>query len=91
VTKGDIYRCPVSEDAFRQKNVLQLDFYEIQLLKLLSQGYKQEEISNYFVQNNLTPNSKRSIEDKLRKLREDFNAKTNIQLIYTAKQLDLIK
>ncbi len=90
VDQGHTYTCPVSKDALHQKNVLQLDTYEVQLLKLLAKGYKQDEISQYFIENDITPNSRRSIEDKIRKLRDDFNAKTNIQLIYTVNQLGLI-
>ncbi|EZH75759.1 hypothetical protein ATO12_02940 [Aquimarina atlantica] len=84
------FTCPVSKSALHQKNVLQLDAYEIQLLTLLVQGYKQEEISQYLIQNNISPNSRRSVEDRIRKLREDFNAKTNVQLIYMVNQLGLI-
>ena len=90
VNDGNTYTCPVSKDALHQKNVLQLNQYEVQLLKLLTQGYKQDEISLHFVENNITPNSRRSVEDKIRKLREDFNAKTNIQLVYLVNQLGLI-
>ncbi len=90
VYQGNIYTCPVSKDALHQKNILKLDKYEVQLLKLLIEGYKQEEISQYLIENNIAPYSKRSIEDRIRKLRDDFNAKTNIQLIYTVNQLGLI-
>lgn len=90
VDQGNIYTCPVSKDALHQKNVLRLDQYEVSLLKLLSQGYKQEEISQHFIEHNITPNSRRSVEDRIRKLRYDFNAKTNIQLVYIVNQLGLI-
>ncbi|WP_282087076.1 response regulator [Aquimarina algiphila] len=90
VDQNTIYACPVSKDALHQKNILKLEPYELQLLKLLVQGYKQEEISQYLIENDIAPYSKRSIEDRIRKLRDDFNAKTNIQLIYTVNQLGLI-
>ncbi len=90
VDQGNTYTCPVSTDALHQKNVLKLDPYEILLLKLLVQGYKQEEISQYLVEHDIIPNSKRSVEDRIRKLRDDFNAKTNIQLVYMVNQLGLI-
>ncbi|MBP2831886.1 response regulator transcription factor [Aquimarina sp. U1-2] len=91
VDRGNTYTCPVSKDALHQKNVLQLNKYEVQLLKLLAKGYKQDEISQRFIENNITPNSRRSIEDKIRKLRDDFSAKTNIQLVYIVNQLGLIE
>ncbi|WP_128755169.1 DNA-binding response regulator [Aquimarina sediminis] len=90
VYDGKPYTCPVSKNAMHQNNILQLDPYEIQLLTLLVQGYKQEEIRQYLVKKEISPNSKRSIEDRIRKLREYFNAKTNIQLVYMVNQLGLI-
>ncbi len=90
VDQGNIYTCPISKDALHQKNVLQLDQYEIKLLKLLVQGYKHEEISQYLLENNIEPNSKRSVEDRIRKLRDDFNAKNNVHLTYLVNQLGLI-
>ena len=57
VDQGNVYTCPVTTNALHQKNVLKLDAYEIQLLKLLVQGYKQEEISQYLIEHHITPNS----------------------------------
>lgn len=90
VYHGNTYTCPVSKHALRQNNVTQLDPYEVQLLKLLANGYKQDEISLHFIEEGIEPNSKRSIEDKIRKLRQDFDAKTTIQLIHLVDGMGLI-
>ncbi|WP_378174254.1 DNA-binding response regulator [Aquimarina sp. SS2-1] len=90
VNKGNTFSCPVSKNALHQKNVTQLDSYEVQLLKLLANGYKQDEISLHFAEKGIEPNSKRSIEDKIRKLRQDFDAKTTIQLIHLVNGMGLI-
>ncbi|WP_299897142.1 DNA-binding response regulator [uncultured Aquimarina sp.] len=87
---GNTCTCPVSKHALHQSNVTQLDPYEVQLLKLLANGYKQDEISLHFIEKGIEPNSKRSIEDKIRKLRQDFDAKTTIQLIHLVDGMGLI-
>ncbi len=91
VIKNDIsYTCPVAKEALHQNNILQINSYEVLILQLLAKGYKQEEISQHFIINSILPNSKRSIEDRLRKLRDEFNAKTNIELVVIANKLGLI-
>ena len=90
VYEGNSFSCPVSKKALHQRNVTQLDTYEIQLLRLLANGYKQDEISIQFVKKGIQPNSKRSIEDRIRKLRQDFDAKTTVQLIHLVDGMGLI-
>lgn len=84
------YLCPIAKAALEQRHVLELNDYETQLLQLLAHGYKQSGICDYFKAQNITPNSRRSIEDHLSKLRDHFNANTTTQLIYMAQSLDLI-
>ncbi|MBQ4819607.1 response regulator transcription factor [Aquimarina sp. MMG016] len=90
VYQGNPFTCPVSKNALHQKNVTQLDPYEVRLLRLLANGYKQDEISLHFIEKGIEPNSKRSIEDRIRKLRQDFDAKTTIQLIHMVDGMGLI-
>ena len=44
----------------------------------------------YFQSKGISPNSRRSVEDRLSRLRDNFNASTTSQLIYLAQSLDLI-
>ena len=60
------------------------------LLTLLAKGFTQSEIEDHFKQNNITPNSKSSIEKRLNELREIFNAKNNIELVVICKDLGII-
>lgn len=90
IYQGATYSCPIAQKALLQRNPLQLSDYEVTILSLLSEGYKQEEISQYFITHNIHPYSKRSIEDRLRKLREHFNATTNVQLAVTIEKLGLL-
>lgn len=90
IEQGNNYLCPIAATSIKQKNVFQLDDYEKKLLLLVAKGYKQDDISEYFKSKNITPNSRRSIEDRLSKLRDNFNATTTSQLIYLTQSLDLI-
>lgn len=90
ISKGLIYICPIAKASLVQKNVFQLDDFEKQLLQLVANGYKQDDIAEHFKSKNISPNSRRSIEDRLSKLRDNFNATTTSQLIYLAQSLDLI-
>lgn len=90
VSKGQHYTCPKATAALNQKNVLQLDDFEKKLLQLVANGLKHHEISTYLKSKNITPNSVRSIEDRMSKLRDNFNAATTPQLVFLAHNLGLI-
>ena len=60
------------------------------LLNLLAKGFSQTEIETHFKQNNISPNSKSSIEKRLNELREIFNAKNNIEMIVICKDMGII-
>ncbi|MDQ1098303.1 MULTISPECIES: response regulator [Chryseobacterium] len=64
--------------------------YDLKLLELLSKGWKQNEIEQFFKKNNISPHSRRSIEKRLNDLRESFNAKNNIEMIVICKDIGLI-
>ncbi len=84
------FTCPVATAVLSQKNVLELSDYEQQLLRLLANGFKQSEISAHFKANGTNPNSIRSIEANVSKLRDTFDAKNSHQLVHMATSLGLI-
>lgn len=90
INNNQTYLCPIAKSAFEQRHVFELNDYETQLLQLLANGYKQSDICDYLKSQSISPNSRRSIEDHLSKLRDHFNANTTAQLIYMAQSLDLI-
>lgn len=64
--------------------------YDVTLIELLAKGWKQDKIEEYFKQNNITPDSKSSIEKRLSELRENLNAKNNIEMIVMCKDIGVI-
>tara|TARA_R110002033_G_scaffold66981_3_gene117959 strand:- start:4336 stop:5004 length:669 start_codon:yes stop_codon:yes gene_type:complete len=90
ISQNKEYTCPVATAVLQQKNVLELDGYEQQLLLYLAQGYKQNEISALLKEQGVTPNSVRSIEANISKLKDYFNASNTTQLVYMVSSLGLI-
>ena len=90
VVKNKKFTCPIATAVLKQKNIFTLSVYEQTLLKLLANGHKQSEISEHFKLKHITPNSIRSIEANISKLKDTFNAKNSHQLVHMATSLGLI-
>ncbi len=84
------YLSPEVAQAFSPNNNLEIDDFDVQLLKQLSIGRSQEEISSYFKEHNISPSSLSSIEKRLNKLRIEFKANNAIHLVAIAKDLGFI-
>lgn len=90
VFNGCSYISQPLSDTVKQKNLVELDNYDMELLALLAQGATQEDIQQHFKSKNMKPNSRSSIEKRLRELRAEFGAKTTIHLITLLSDLRLI-
>lgn len=90
VFQGKKYLSPDLQNLLHNTNVRELSHYDLALLKYLSQGYTQDQISEALKLNGLVPFGKSSIEKKLKDLREEFGANTNPQLIGIVLTLQLI-
>ena len=90
ISRGEFYLSPDIRKTLDQPHLKELSEYELSLLRLISQGYSQDDISENFKNRGLAPFSKSSIEKKLKDLKEDFGATTNAQLISIVLTLQLI-
>ncbi|MDL5515056.1 response regulator [Arenibacter sp. M-2] len=90
ISQDKQFTCPIATAVLQQKNVLELDAYEQQLLLFLAQGHKQNEISTLLKEKGISPNSIRSIEANISKLKDYFNASNTTQLVYVASSMGLI-
>ncbi|WP_127139394.1 response regulator transcription factor [Flagellimonas oceanensis] len=91
VFEGKTYFSESWQHALRSsENQLELDDYDILLLKLLTKGLKQEEIAQYFQERNYPASSLRSIQDRLGKLKAIFGAKTPVHLVAQAMERGFI-
>lgn len=90
VANNKQYVSPLVENALNSNLNLEIKEYDIELVKQLSNGLSQHEISDYFRDNNISPSSLSSIEKHLNTLRTQFNANNMIHLVSIAKDLGLI-
>lgn len=90
VFNNTTYVSPQVASALSPKSDLEIDDYDIELLKQLSKGLSQEEISAFLKQNAIRPSSLSSIEKHLNRLRLQFKANNAIHLVAISKDLGLI-
>ncbi len=74
----------------RDKTLIEIENYDIEILKLLSKGYILEQISTEFKISGITPNGNSSIEKRINRLRIFFKASNNVHLIAITKDLALV-
>ena len=72
------------------KSLIEIETYDIELLKLLSKGLIQDEIALQFKNAGIAPNGSSSIEKRINKLKIYFKANNNVHLIAMAKDLGLV-
>ncbi|MFA9189575.1 response regulator [Flavobacterium sp. FBOR7N2.3] len=73
-----------------EKSIIEIEAYDISLLKLLSKGLIINEIASEFKKSGILPNGNSSIEKRLNKLKTYFKANNNVHLIALAKDMGLI-
>lgn len=76
--------------ALRDKSLIEIETYDIEILKLLSKGHILEQISTEFKILGIIPNGNSSIEKRINRLRTFFKANNNVHLIAIAKDLGLV-
>lgn len=90
VAKNKIYLSPQVENALNPQNDLEIDDYDIELVRNLSLGLSQNEISSLFKAQNVSPSSLSSIEKRINKLKDIFKANNTIHLVTIVKDLGLL-
>jgi DNA-binding NarL/FixJ family response regulator len=90
VYNNKTYLSPQVESALKVDTNLEIDDFDIELLKQLSLGLSQDDISSYLKNNNISPFSLSSVEKKINKLKIQFGANNAIHLVAISKDLGLI-
>lgn len=78
------------QHVMRDKSLVEIEAYDITLLKLLSRGYILNEISLELKKSGIIPNGSSSIEKRINKLKIYFKANNNVHLIAISKDLGLV-
>ena len=76
--------------ALRDKSLIEIETYDISILKSLSRGFTVDEIASDFKNSGIIPNGSSSIEKRINKLKTFFKASNNVHLIAIAKDLGLV-
>ena len=87
ISQNQTYISPDLSGFMNRKKVFEVEDYDIELLKQLSNGLNQKEISDHFKQQNISPSGISSIEKRLNLLKLELNAKNVIQLVAMSKDL----
>ena len=81
---------PELSQALRDKSLIEIEAYDITLLKSLSRGLILDEIATEFKNTGIIPNGCSSIEKRINRLKIFFKANNNVHLIAIAKDLGLV-
>ena len=74
----------------REKSLIEIETYDIEILKLLSKGHILDEISSEFKTLGIIPNGSSSLEKRINRLKISLKATNNVHLIAIAKDLGLV-
>ena len=86
----DFYISPDLISAIHPKQVVEITDYDIHIIKHLSIGIMQDNLSEIFLEKQIKPSGKSSIEKRLKFLKEHFNANNPTHLVAIAKDFGLI-
>jgi len=81
---------PEVASALQEKNNFEIDDLDINILKHLSLGTMQDDITNTFQELGIKPNSKSTIEKRISKLKDFFKATNTVHLVSITKDMGII-
>jgi len=86
----DKYLSPEIASVLFDKSLIEIETYDIELLKSLSKGFTLDEITLQFKSDGINPHGSSSIEKRINKLKIFFKASNNVHLIAISKDLGLV-
>jgi two-component system capsular synthesis response regulator RcsB len=90
VTSDQKYISPEIASIIQEKNNYEIDDLDILILKYLSLGIAQDDITGTFKELSIKPNSKSTIEKRIAKLKDFFKANNTIHLVSITKDMGII-
>ncbi|OXA91264.1 helix-turn-helix domain-containing protein [Flavobacterium hercynium] len=81
---------PEIASALQEKNNFEIDDLDIQIIKQLSMGIAQDDITETFKELGIKPNSKSTIEKRIAKLKDFFKANNTTHLVSITKDMGII-
>jgi two-component system, NarL family, captular synthesis response regulator RcsB len=90
LSKGQSYYPRTLAQLVKQSNAYEFTEFDINIVRLLSQGYHQKEISEYLRIQEVKPSSLSSIEKRLNQIREELGFSKNEQLVLFCKEAGIL-
>ena len=89
-SSDETFISPEVASALQEKNNFEIDDLDINILKQLSAGTPQDDISNTLKELNFKTISKSTIEKRIAKLKDFFKANNNVHLVSLTKDMGII-
>lgn len=90
ISKGQQYYPRAIAQLVKQANTFPFTEFDVCVIRLLSQGYQQNEIPDYLRTKNIKPSSLSSIEKRLNTIREELEFSKNEQLVLYCKEAGIL-
>lgn len=90
LTKGQQYYPRTLVQQVKQSNTHEFTEFDINIIRLLSNGYQQNEIPEYLREHNIKPSSLSSIEKRLNQIRDELGFSKNEQLVLFCKEAGIL-
>lgn len=90
LSKGERYYPRALSQLVKQSNTYEFTEFDINIIKLLSQGYQQNEIPVYLRQHHIKPSSLSTIEKRLNQIREELGFSKNEQLVLFCREAGIL-
>jgi len=90
LSKGEQYYPRALAQLVKQSNTYEFTEFDINIIRLLSQGYQQNEIPAYLKLHDIRPSSLSTIEKRLNQIREELGFSKNEQLVLFCKEAGVL-
>ncbi|RYZ50010.1 MAG: response regulator transcription factor [Sphingobacteriales bacterium] len=90
INKGQRYYPHSLAQELKKSNSFEFTDFDINIIRLLSQGYQQNEIPTYLQQHNIRPNSLSMIEKRLKQMKHQLDLSKNEQLVLFCKEAGIL-
>jgi two-component system capsular synthesis response regulator RcsB len=90
LTKRETYYSHAVLQILRQGNSFEFEDFDVTVIRLLAEGFRQKEIEIYLKENKIEPNSLSKVEKRLKELRDELGFKKNEQLVLFCKERGLL-
>lgn len=90
ISNGQQYYPRVLAQQVKQANAYEFTEFDMHIIRLLSQGYQQNEIPDFLKEKKIKPSSLSMIEKRLKQIRDELDFSNNAQLVVFCKDAGIL-